>query len=112
VRHSVRVNGLDGLALNKLDTLCGLGDLKVCVAYKKQDGTILKNFPAALEELDGVEPVYETLPGFTEDISGCRSFDELPETCKAYIRRVEELIECPVCMIGVGPDRTQTIEKN
>ena len=112
VRHSVRVNGLDGIALNKLDTLCGLGDHKVCVAYKKPDGTIIENFPAALEELDGVEPVYETLPGFTEDISGCRSFDELPETCKAYIRRVEELIECPVCMIGVGPDRTQTIERN
>lgn len=109
VRHSVRVNGLDGIALNKLDTLSGLGDLKICTAYEKPDGTVIEHFPAALEELDGCKPVYETVPGFSEDISGCRTFDELPEACKSYIKRVEELCECPVCMIGVGPDRAQII---
>jgi adenylosuccinate synthase len=111
VRHSVRVNGLDGLAINKLDTLSGLGDLKVCVGYKKADGSVIKNFPPTLEGLEDCEPVYETLKGFDEDISECRNFDELPQACQDYIKRLEELCECKVCMVGVGPDRTQIIER-
>jgi adenylosuccinate synthase len=111
VRHSVRVNGLDGLAINKLDTLSGLGDLKVCVGYKKADGSVIKNFPPTLEGLEDCQPVYETLKGFDEDISGCRKFEELPQACQDYIKRLEELCECKVCMVGVGPDRTQIIER-
>jgi adenylosuccinate synthase len=111
VRHSVRVNGLDGLAINKLDTLSGLGDLKVCVGYKKADGSVIKNFPPTLEGLEDCQPVYETLKGFDEDISGCRKFEELPQACQDYIKRLEELCECRVCMVGVGPDRTQIIER-
>ena len=111
VRHSVRVNGLDGLAINKLDTLCGIGDLKVCVGYRKADGTVLKDFPPSLEELAECAPVYETLPGFTEDITGCRKFEELPEACRNYIEALERLCECKVCMVGVGPDRDQMIER-
>ncbi len=109
LRHSVRVNGLNGIALNKLDTLSNLGDLKICTSYQKADGTIINNFPAALEELDGCKPIYETVAGFNEDISGCKTFDELPDACKSYIKRIEELCECPVSMIGVGPDRSQII---
>ena len=111
VRHSVRVNGLSSLAINKLDTLGGIGDLKVCVAYKKPDGTVIENFPAALEELADCVPVYETLKGFDDDISACRSFDELPEACKKYIERLEELCDCHISMVGVGPDREQIIER-
>lgn len=111
VRHSVRVNGLSKLAINKLDTLSGIGDLKICVAYKKPDGTILKDFPAALEELADCEPVYESFSGFDEDISGCKSFDELPEVCKQYILKLEELCECKVAMVGIGPDRSQILER-
>lgn len=111
VRHSVRVNGLSSLAINKLDTLGGVGDLKVCVAYKKPDGTVIENFPAALEELADCVPVYETLKGFDDDISSCRSFDELPEACKKYIERLEELCDCRISMVGVGPDREQIIER-
>lgn len=111
VRHSVRVNGLDGLAINKLDTLSGLGDLKVCVGYKKSDGSVIKDFPPTLEGLVDCEPVYETLEGFNEDISACRTFEELPQACQSYILRLEELCECKVCMVGVGPDRTQIIER-
>lgn len=111
VRHSVRVNGLDGLAINKLDTLCGIGDLKVCVGYRKADGTVLKDFPPSLEELAECAPVYETFPGFTEDITGCRKFEELPEACRNYIEALERLCECKVCMVGVGPDRDQMIER-
>lgn len=111
VRHSVRVNGLSSLAINKLDTLGGIGDLKVCVAYKKPDGTVIENFPAALEELADCTPVYETLKGFDDDISACRSFDELPDACKKYIERLEELCDCHISMVGVGPDREQIIER-
>ena len=111
VRHSVRVNGLSSLAINKLDTLGGIGDLKVCVAYKKPDGTVIENFPAALEELADCVPVYETLKGFDDDVSSCRRFDELPEACKKYIERLEELCDCHISMVGVGPDREQIIER-
>lgn len=111
VRHSVRVNGLSSLAINKLDTLGGIGDLKVCVAYKKPDGTVIENFPAALEELADCVPVYETLKGFDDDVSSCRSFDELPEASKKYIERLEELCDCHISMVGVGPDREQIIER-
>lgn len=111
VRHSVRVNGLSSLAINKLDTLGGIGDLKVCVAYKKPDGTVIENFPAAIEELADCVPVYETLKGFDDDVSSCRSFDELPEACKKYIERLEELCDCHISMVGVGPDREQIIER-
>ncbi|MGN0643303.1 MAG: adenylosuccinate synthase [Huintestinicola sp.] len=111
VRHAVRVNGLSSLVINKLDTLAGLETLKVCVAYKKPDGTTVRDFPPTLEGLEGCEPVYEEFPGFTEDISGCRKFEELPEICKKYITRLEELCECPISMVGVGPDREQVIER-
>lgn len=111
VRHSVRVNGLSKLAINKLDTLSGIGKLKICVAYKKPDGTIIKDFPPTLEELAGCEPVYEEFDGFNEDISGCKSFDELPEVCKKYILKLEELCECKIAMVGIGPDRSQILER-
>ncbi len=111
VRHSVRVNGLDALAINKLDTLSGLGTLKICVAYKKADGTIIEHFPAALEELADCTPVYEEIKGFNEDISNCKSFAALPEACIKYIERLEELCGCPIKMVGVGPDRSQIIER-
>ena len=111
VRHSVRTNGLTKLAINKLDTLGGLGDLKVCVAYKKADGSVIKDFPATLEELADCQPVYETYKGFDEDISQCRTFDELPQACKDYIQKLEELCGCKIAMVGVGPDRTQIIER-
>lgn len=111
VRHSVRVNGLDGLAINKLDTLAGIGDLKICTGYVKPDGTKLKDFPSSLEELAECSPVYESFPGFDDDITACQKFEELPETCQKYIQRLEELCECKVCMVGVGPDRDQMIER-
>ncbi len=111
LRHAVRVNGLTALAVNKVDTLSDIGDLKVCVAYRKQDGTILKDFPPALEELAECEPDYETVKGFTGDISKCRTYDELPEDCKAYIAKLEELCGCSIKMVGVGPSRDQNLER-
>ena len=111
VRHSVRVNGLSKLAINKLNTLSGIGELKICTAYEKPDGTIIKDFPPTLEELADCKPVYETFPGFDDDISKCGSFDELPELCKKYILRLEELCGCKIAMVGIGPDRSQILER-
>lgn len=111
VRHSVRVNGLDGLAINKLDTLAGIPVLKMCVGYEKPDGTILKDFPASLEELADCKPVYEEFEGFDEDISSLTEYEQLPENAKKYIARLEEVCECKVVMVGNGPDRTQILEK-
>ncbi len=111
VRHSVRVNGLDSLAINKLDTLGGLDKLKVCVAYKLPDGSVIENFPPTLEGLEGCEPIYEEFDGFNEDISNVKSFDELPQNCKSYIENLEKLCGCHISMIGIGPDRTQILER-
>ena len=111
VRHSVRVNGLSKLAINKLDTLSGIGELKICTAYEKPDGTIIRDFPPTLEELADCKPVYETFPGFDDDISKCGSFDELPELCRKYILRLEELCGCKIAMVGIGPDRSQILER-
>lgn len=112
LRHAVRTNGLTALAVNKLDTLSGIGSLKICVAYRREDGKMLKDYPCSLEELAKCSPVYEEFPGFDEDISGCRSFDELPESAKAYIARLEQLCECPITMVGVGPARSQNLERS
>lgn len=111
LRHAVRVNGLTGLAINKLDTLSGIGKLKICVAYELPDKTQIKEFPPTLEELALCTPVYEEIDGFDEDISTCESFEQLPEKCKKYIARIEELCGCPVKMVGVGPARTQNLVK-
>lgn len=111
LRHAVRVNGLTGLAVNKLDTLSDIGPLKICVAYKKPDGTILNDYPASLEELALCEPVYEEVPGFEGDLSRVKSFDELPAACKKYIAKLEEVCGCPVKMVGVGPSREQNLER-
>ncbi|HEX2937536.1 MAG TPA: adenylosuccinate synthase [Ruminiclostridium sp.] len=111
VRHAVRINGLTSIAINKLDTLSDIPELKICTAYKKPDGSVTKDFPPTLEELADCEPVYESVKGFTGDISSCRSFDELPQGAKDYIAEIEKLIGCRVSMVGVGPGRDQNIER-
>ena len=111
MRHSVRVNGLTGLAINKIDTLSGLGKLKVCVAYEKTDGSIIRDFPPTIEELAECKPVYEEIEGFEGDLSLCKAYEDLPESCKRYIERLEQLCECPIKMIGVGPSREQNLER-
>ena len=109
IRHSVRINGLTELCINKLDTLSGLGDLKVCTAYKKPDGTVINDFPPSIEELAECSPVYETVPGFDEDITGVKSYDELPQACKNYIEYLEKICECRISMVGIGPARNQLL---
>ena len=108
VQNSVRLNGLTGLAITKLDVLGGLDELKICTGYRV-NGDTLSDFPASLKVLGACEPIYETLPGWSEDISAIRSFGELPENTRAYLNRVEELLETPIDIISVGPGRDQTI---
>ena len=108
LRNSVRLNGLTSLVITKLDVLDGLHSLEICTGYEYQ-GKILHDFPASLKVLEDCKPVYETLPGWPEDISGARAVNELPQQAKDYIKRIEELTETPVHIISVGPDREETI---
>lgn len=108
VRNAVRLNSLTGLAITKLDVLDGLDDINICTAYEYR-GEILKDFPASLDVLAECKPIYETLPGWKEDISNIRTYEQLPDKARAYLMRVEELMETPVQMISVGPGRDQTI---
>lgn len=107
LRESVRLNGLTELVLTKLDVLSGLPELKICVAYKYK-GKELHYPPQAEAGLTDAEPVYETMPGWQEDISAASSFDELPQAVQNYVRRIEELLQVPATVISVGPDRAQT----
>lgn len=106
LRFAVRVNGLTGIALNKLDTLSGLKKIKLCVAYEK-NGAILKDFPSDIAELADCRPVYTELDGWDEDISQARSIADLPENARKYLAAIESEIDCKIKMVGVGPDRDQ-----
>lgn len=108
VRHARRVSGLDGMAITRLDILTGLKELKVCVAYT-HNGETLTEFPTSFRVLRDCEPVYETLPGWDEDITGVRAYEDLPENAKAYIRKVEEITGVSLAILSVGPGREQTI---
>jgi adenylosuccinate synthase len=108
IRYAVRVNGLTGIALTKLDVLSGFDTIKVCTGYTC-DGEKLDNLPANLELFERCRPLYEDLPGWKCDISAARSFDELPANARSYVHRLEELAGCPVVLVSVGPRRDQTI---
>jgi adenylosuccinate synthase len=108
LKNAARLNGLTGLAITKLDVLGGLDELLICTGYDHQE-TILEDFPANLNVLGACKPVYESISGWKEDISGARSFAELPANAISYIRRIETLTGVPVCIISVGPGRDQTI---
>ncbi len=110
LRYAVRINGLNELALTKLDVLSGLDRLKIAVAYER-DGERTTYFPAEFgaEALGQWEPVYEELAGWQEDISGVRRRADLPPAAQEYVALIEELAGAPITLIGVGPDREQTI---
>jgi len=111
LNNAARLNGLTGLAVTKLDVLGGLEELKICTAYRYK-GETLTDFPASLKVLAECEPIYETLPGWPEDISGMRDKKDFPENTINYLKRLEELVETPIDIISVGPDREETIVVN
>ena len=108
VDYAVKVNGIDGLALTKLDVLSGFEKISVCTAYEI-DGKVRKIFPSSCAELAKAKPVFEELPGWKEDIGGCRRFEDLPLAAQDYIRFIEERVSAPVILIGVGQGREDTI---
>ena len=108
VRNSARLNSLTGLAITKLDVLSGIETLKLCTAYRYKQET-LTEFPLALNVLEQCEPIYEELPGWSEDISGIRDLNDLPENAGNYLKRIEEIVETPIQIVSVGPDREDTI---
>ncbi|MBQ7617279.1 MAG: adenylosuccinate synthetase, partial [Desulfovibrio sp.] len=108
LRASVRLNGLTEIALTKLDVLQGLPKLSICTGYDFK-GEKLEFPPQGERDLDLVQPIYEDLPGFSEDITNCKSFAELPENAKRYVLRLEELLRVPVRYVSVGCERDQTI---
>ena len=107
--YSSRLNGLTGVALTKLDVLTGIETLRICVSYEL-DGESIGHIPASLDDLARVEPVYEDWPGWEEDISSVRRFEDLPIQARNYLGRVSELAGAPVKVVGVGPGREATIE--
>jgi len=108
LENAARLNGLSSLAITKLDVLDGIERLKICTAYQHK-GTLIEHFPADLKVLAECTPVYENLPGWEEDISGIRRYEDLPENTKNYLRRIEELTETKIGIVSVGPGREQTI---
>jgi adenylosuccinate synthase len=108
LRYSARVNDLTDVCITKLDILTGLEELKICVAYDYR-GRQLEHLPSEAEILAECQPIYETLPGWQEDITGARRFEDLPPAAQTYIRHVEELTSAPATYISVGPGRDQTV---
>ncbi len=107
-RYAARVNGLDYLAITKLDVLTGLEKIMVCTGYQL-DGQIINEFPTTLKELSRCKPIYEELPGWQEDITSVRKLEDLPDNARKYLARISELSGVPVAIIGVGPGRDQTM---
>jgi len=106
--RSLQLNGADGLCITKLDVLDGLPSIKICTSYRV-GGELVALLPTGAEAVAACEPVYEELPGWSESTFGVKSFDALPATARAYLRRIETLTGVPIAMVSTGPDRDETI---
>ena len=109
VRYAVRINGLTGLAVTKLDVLDTFAEIPVCVGYKL-DGETIDSMPADLESVERVEPIYEMLPGWKKELTGVRRLADLPAAARAYVDRLQDLAGAPVRYVSVGTRRDQIIE--
>lgn len=108
IKYAAKINGLTALAINHVDTIGKLKEIKLCVGYKK-NGEVTRVFPASLNELAKCEPIYEVFEPWNEDISDIKSFDKLPANAQKYLKRIEELVGVKIGLIGVGKDREQII---
>jgi len=111
VRYSARINGLDALALTKLDVLDGLSEVHLCTGYKTAQGNTVTDFPADLRSLAGATPIYETMPGWSTPTKGATRVEQLPENARKYVTRLEELSGVGCAIISTGSDRMETIVK-
>ncbi|MCU1688852.1 MAG: adenylosuccinate synthase, partial [Jatrophihabitantaceae bacterium] len=107
-RYAARINGVTDFVLTKLDVLTGWEQIPVCVAYEI-DGERVEELPAGQREFSAAKPIYEYLPGWTEDISGARSIEDLPDAARAYVLALEAMSGARISVIGVGPGREQTV---
>jgi len=107
VRHARRVSGITGLSLNSIDVLTGLPTVKICTGYRYR-GEVIEHYPASLKVLAECEPIYEELPGWSEDISQAKSLEDLPASARRYVERVSELTGIPIAIFSVGRNRDQT----
>lgn len=113
MRYAVLTGGLTSVALTKIDVFDNFEEIKVCTAYKdKRDGKIYKNYPTNVFMHKYLEPIYETHKGWMQDISGIKEYEKLPQNARNYIKRLEKLLEVPISIVSVGPDREQTIFVN
>ena len=112
VRYSSLINGSTSINLTKLDILTGVKEIKVCTAYKLGDRVLKGEIPGNIEEFEQCEPIYETLPGFEEDISKAKTFDDLPENAQNYVKFIESELDIPITWIGVGAGREEIIKVN
>ena len=108
VRQSAAVGGITGIALTKIDVLDGLDEVKICTGYRLR-GEVLDYFPSHYADQAAVEPIYESIEGWHESTAGARSWADLPAAAIKYIRRIEELINCPVALVSTSPERADTI---
>jgi adenylosuccinate synthase len=108
IRYTARLSGVDSICVMLLDVLSGLDELRICTYYEL-DGVKSARFPSHVDDLRRVKPVYETLPGWQEELTDIRELDDLPENARAYLDRISELVGAPVDMVSVGPKREQTI---
>ncbi len=108
MNYTANINGLTHMAVTKLDVLDSLKIIKICTAYEI-DGVVTKNFPPTLAELSKAKPIYEEIPGWDSSTIGIKTYNELPENAKAYLKKLEELVDVPIAIIAVGPKRDETI---
>ena len=108
MRQTVRTSGINGIALTKLDILDGFDEIKICTGYRL-DGATIDYLPASQAQQARVEPIYETIEGWSDATSGARSWKDLPAQAIKYVRRVEELIGAPVALVSTSPEREDTI---
>ena len=109
LRRAMQINSVTGLCLTKLDVLDGLDGVKICIGYQDNEGNMIEAFPVDAADYDGLNPVYDTVPGWSESTFGVQSFDELPANAQAYIKRLEDAVGAPIDIVSTGPDRKETI---
>ncbi|WP_337236659.1 adenylosuccinate synthase [Proteus faecis] len=109
IRRAVQINSLSGFCMTKLDVLDGLKEVKLCVGYRLPNGEVIDTTPLAADDWEGIEPIYEAMPGWNESTFGVKDRAQLPQAALNYIKRVEELTGVPVDIVSTGPDRSETI---
>jgi adenylosuccinate synthase len=111
LRYAVRVNGITHLAITKLDVLDGFTELKLCCSYRLGDGTTTRDFPTRLGALEHATPIYESLPGWARTTAGVRRWSDLPPEAIVYLSRIEECLQVPAALLGIGAERTATFTR-